>query len=725
MRTGWVCLIVLLLGGFVNAHAEESRPKVGLALSGGGARGFAHIGVLRVLEEMHVPIDYIAGTSIGALVGALYASGMSPDEIEKEVGVIDWNEALNDSTSYRQLSHRRKQDAARYPSTKEFGVKNKRITSSTGIRSGQRLNFVLASYLLPYLDESDFSKFPVPFVAVATDLETGDPVFLSHGDIAESVRASMSIPAVFTPVDIDGRLLVDGGSAMNLPVDVVRRMGADIVIAVDIAQPLYTRESLTSTLAIVDQLTTILTRSNMEPQLARADLIIAPDIEGVSLFAFDESAKIVPLGLNAAEAEREHLERYAIDPDTHARLIARHRVARERMVVIDEVRIVGNEFVDERFIADRFKASIGKPLDLETLERDIEWLYGSADFVGVRFALVRESDITALVITVREKPWGPDYLRAGLSLSGNAAQNVDVSLLFSYSKRWLNSRGAEWRTDLGLGRNPTIQTEIYQPRQFERPGFVRAGGGYTQQDIDIYEEDAIVAVYEVEQSYVYADLGLVASSLGEASLGVLYRWTDAAVTIGSPTLPRLTENEGALTAGLILDGRDNPFIPLSGADFRLKVIAPLEAFGASDDYAWVTLDLRGYRSRGKNTLFAGIRMADSIGGEPGTDLASLGGFLNHSGYAPGQLRGRASTLVQLGYYFESKAILPFLGKGAYFGGLVEAGDVGDDLGATLDDALVSVTGFIAVNTYFGPVSAGISKARDVDLQYYVTIGQSF
>jgi len=719
-------LTVLLIGCSTSAlHADATRPKIGLALSGGGAKGFAHVGVLKVLEEMHVPVDYVAGTSMGAVVGSLYASGMSPDEIEREFLAIDWDDALTDATSYRQLTHRRKEDRTNYPSTTEFGFKDGRIRTSIGIRTGQKLTFLLAKYLLPQLDERDFSKFPIPFTAVAADLATGEPVILSGGNVAEAVRASMSIPAVLTPVEIDGRLLVDGGIAANVPVDVVRAMGADIVIAVDIGQPLYEKDEIKSTLTIVDQLSTILTRKNMAPQLERADIVISPDVRGISTFAFDDIASIIPLGVVAATEKQGELEPYAIDPAEYARLIEGQRVARDREVMVDEIRIVGNEFVNAGFLIDRLEVSIGKPLDLDALERDIAWLYGSDDFVGIHFGLDRVGDQTALVIRVQEKPWGPNYLRAGLTLAANTVQNVEVNLLFNSTIRWINDRGAEWRSDVRLGRDPAIRTEFYQPYRFDRPGFVRAGVVASETRVDIYNGNDVVAVYEIDRVTSYADAGLVIPSLGETSLGLAYRWTDAGVTIGPPALSSFKGNEGALRGRVVVDSRDNPFIPLSGYLADLDVFAPLEALNADRSYAFVDLEAKGFFTRGRHTLAIGIKGTDSFGAEPEADYAALGGFQNLSGFAPNQLIGVSRVLAQAGYYFEAKELFSILGKGVYVGGLMEAGNVGGSAREAADDLLFSLTGFLGVNTNFGPIFAGVAKAEQADWQYYLTIGQSF
>lgn len=719
-----LAFIFILLG--VPLFGDESRPKIGLALSGGGAKGYAHIGVLKVLEEMHVPIASIAGTSMGAVIGALYASGMSPEEIERVVAASDWNQAIEDSTSYAELSYRRKLDVRRYPSTTEFGVKNRSLKGSTGIKTGQKFNFLLSRYLLPVLDETDFSKFPIPFVAVATDLETGEPVVLDRGDIAEAVSASMSIPAVFTPLEIDGRILVDGGAAMNAPVDAVRAMGADVVIAVDIGAPLATREKLQSTIAIVDQMSTMLTRANMERQLAKADLVLTPDIKGISIFDFSGSREIVPRGVAAAEEKREQLSAYAIDPDEYARKIGQHRVPRERKIVIDQIRLDGIRFVDERFILERLYTKIGQPLDLDVLERDIAWLYGSADFVGLRFGLVDSSGNKVLVIRVTEKPWGPNYIRAGLSLETDPGSGVDLNLLLSYNRRWINSLGAEWRTDLSIGRELDFSTEFYQPLDFDRPGFVRAGSGYREDQIDLYSGEDNVSEYEASQLRIYSDAGFLMSSFGEASLGFLYRWTSSRVTIGLPNLPPVDEDEGAMTAGLEIDTRDDPFMPLRGFSSSLQVIAPLESLGADHDYARVSLDTAGFATAGRHTFTCGVRLHDSFGGEPAVyDYAILGGFGNLGGFAPGQLFDKAASLARLGYYFQAKELTSILGRAIYLGGLVEAGNVGRDIEETLDDPRISVTGFLGLNTTIGPAFLSLAKAEGAGVKFYLTIGQTF
>jgi NTE family protein len=705
--------------------AQEQRPKIGLALSGGGAKGFAHVGVLKVLEEMNVPIDYIAGTSMGAVVGSLYASGMSPEEIEKTCATIDWNDALDDSTAYSKLVFRRKQDIARYPSTVEFGMNQQgKLKMATAYRTGQKLSFLLGRFLYPVLGEHDFSKLPVPFVAVATDLETGEAIILDKGNIAEAVRASMSIPGVFTTVEIDGRILVDGGTAMNVPVEAVRAMGADIVIAIDIGAPLAKRDELGSSLAIMGQLSTMLTRGNMTRSLTGADLILTPDITGYGTFDFDKSAEITKLGVTEANAKRAELQKYAIEGPK----LERPRLGREREFVVDEIHVVGNNFVQEEFIRWQIKAPIGKPLDLDLLEQDVQRLYGYSDFTGISFSTETSDGKNALVIRVTEKPWGPNYVRTGVALNV-IPDDVNVDLLFNLSKRWLNTRGAEWRTDLSLGQSKIFETEIYQPRQnLGRSGLVSAGLSYKSEKLDIYVDDDAVAEFDTDDLQIVADLGFQFGTKGEARLGLFGRTANGEISIGPPNLGNYDEDYGGMRLQVQVDTLDNPFIPLSGANLRFEARGALESTGANRDNVVATLDATGYSSTGRSTFLYGIMFHDTVTGTSSAlDWAFLGGLFDHSGYAAGQLLGPAAALARIGWYFELAELTSVVGRGLYAGGLVEAGDTYSSLDdVELDDLKYSYTALLGAHTNYGPVFFAISKGSTNDhIQYYLTVGRSF
>src|SRR5258706_4246229 len=309
--------VSLLLSG-ASLHAASSRPKIGLALGGGGARGCAHIGVIRTLNELHIPIDYIAGTSMGAVVGGLYASGMTADEIEKAVLQADWSDVLNDRTAYRDLSFRRKEDDNRYLTALHAGLKSRRVVFPAGLRSGQKLRSLMQAYLLPAATVHDFSRLPIPFRAVATDIETGRAVVLDHGDLAEAIRASIAIPGYFSPVEIEGQLLVDGGLADNMPVDIVRSMGADIVIAVDVGSPLLKHEQIASLFGVTSQVLTFLTRKNVDEAIRGADAVLTPPVSSFALLGFESSAMIIAIARGYTLQQSAMLEPLRVSDSVYA-----------------------------------------------------------------------------------------------------------------------------------------------------------------------------------------------------------------------------------------------------------------------------------------------------------------------------------------------------------------------------------------------------------------------
>ena len=308
------------------AASPFTRPKIGLALSGGGARGAAHVGVLKALEELHVPVDYIAGTSMGAIVGGLYASGMTPEEIEKTLTTADWQTLFTDKPPRKDLPFRRKEDDRRYLDL-QVGVNRQGLHTGLGLITGQHLNAFLETLTLKAGRTEDFDKLPIPFRCVATDIVTGERVVLSSGHLATAIRASMSIPTVFTPVESGDHLLVDGGLTDNLPVDVAKAMGADIVIAVDISTPPLTRDKLTNFLAVSSQMISILMQKNVEDSARQADIFIRPDLKGFKNMNFVDAGQLVPVGHEAAMQRSAELSRYSVNEPEYAANLARVRSA--------------------------------------------------------------------------------------------------------------------------------------------------------------------------------------------------------------------------------------------------------------------------------------------------------------------------------------------------------------------------------------------------------------
>src|SRR5262245_27661954 len=426
-------ILVLLISAVAVAAAEPDapRPRIGLALGGGGARGGAHVGVLQVLDELHVPVDVIAGTSMGAVVGGVYAAGVPIEQIDRAMREADWADLLDDRPSFRDLVFRRKEDAARYLVDFELGINNGHFRHPHGLRAGQKLAFEARALLIDTPEENDFARLPIPFRAVATDVESGERVVLDHGDLVQSILASFAVPGIFAPVDIDGRLLIDGGISDNLPVGVAREAGDDVVIAVEVGAPLAKRDKLNSMFSVLGQTMSFLTHKNSDPSARSADLVITPNLTGISASEFTAIPEAITRGREAALAMRESLARYALDDAAWEAYLAKCRLPTPEPRRIEIIRVEGNHRVDSRLILGHMHVKPGDILDVQVLRRDLVRVFGLDDFERVTIDVSAEPDGETLVVDVTEKDWGPTYVRFGLEtiddLQGDARYAVRVS----------------------------------------------------------------------------------------------------------------------------------------------------------------------------------------------------------------------------------------------------------------------------------------------------------
>ena len=378
--------------------ADGKRPRIGLVLGGGGARGAAHVGVLKVLEEMRIPVDYVVGTSMGSIVGGLYASGMTPQEIEREILAMDWDDLFKDEPDRADRSFRRKRDDDNYAFKAKPGFNDGKLQVPLAYIRGQKFDLALNRLMLPVIDVKNFDNLSIPYRAVAADLETGKAVVLGSGSLPKAIRASMAVPAAFDPVEIDGRLLVDGGIANNVPVSVARDMGAEVFIVVDVGSGLASRDKIKSALDVSGQLANFMFTLNSEQQLkslTARDVLVRPALGDIGGGSFDRAAEAIPIGEASARAAREALLRYSVGPEEYARHLAQRGYGRPGPSVIEFVRIENHSRVSDAIIADKISIKPGQPLDVTQLEQDIGTIYGLEIFESVRYDLVREASTIA------------------------------------------------------------------------------------------------------------------------------------------------------------------------------------------------------------------------------------------------------------------------------------------------------------------------------------------
>lgn len=724
----WVIAVFLLLADRLAAQGPQaaapsppSRPKIGLALAGGGAKGAAHVGVLKTLEELNIPVDYIAGTSMGAIIGGLYATGMSADELREALLAVDWTDALSDSPRRQDLSFRRKEEKTRYPFDIEGGLRKGGIRFPSGLRTGQKLGLLLQELTLRAGGVYDFDDLPIPFRAVATDIETGDPVVLDHGSLSTALRASMAIPAVFTAVNLDGLTLVDGGISNNVPVDVVRAMGADIVIAVDLRAP-DSEAEIASYLQVMGQLTNFLTSKNMENQLAQADVVIHPDVTGYTTMGFDKVGELHDLGYRQAQSQSADLQRFAAPADEYAR--HRERQLRElpEAAVIHFIRFAGNERIDERLMRPLVRVKAGAPLDLEALSASLRDIYGLGYFQQVSFSLVEEQGELGLVISVLEKPWGPHYLHAGFFSNSEVGDELQrVSFLINSTPAPINRRGGELRTDLLLGSEYGLASELYQPLTFRHDWFVAPRASIHFYDIPFFDAGQRIATLDVRSTEVAVDLGYQFGSYAEARLGLAYEYANLDISTGVGELPSDDAQSVGLATRWILDRLDDADIPRDGVFASLRAFKAFESLGSDVEYTRVQLAIGDWESVGRGVFFGTLRLGLSPGGDlPIYAQFALGGLLSLSGFAERELLGEEAGVLRAGYYHQ-------LGKGSFFaGGWLEAGNVWtSEDGFDTGDLITTGTAALLWDSPLGAVILAYGRADTDDDKVYFSIGRSF
>lgn len=710
---------------FADAAEDVPAPpetRVVVVLSGGGARAAGHIGVLKALEEARIPIHGIVGTSMGAVVGGLYAAGHSPAGMERLIARVDWQELLIDDPPREAFRFRRKREDASLFVQAASGVDAEGLKLPKGVLHGHRLKAFLARQTLHVGDVTNFSQLSIPFVSVATDISTGEVVELTQGNLAEAMFASLAIPAVVGPAEIDGRLLVDGGVSNNLPVDVALAMGADVIIAVDLSSPLRSRDELGSVLEVTDQLTSILTRRNTAEQIARLrpqDLLIVPELGEVTALDFDRAATTIPASYRATLAAQPRLEPLALPEAAFNRQIAGMR--RETVTTIDvaEVVLTTDSRVDKELLLARTKLQPGS-MDVAEIEAAVDELYGMELFSQVPYAYQNGK----LYINPIKRDWGPNYLQFGLALEDNLEGRNHYNLGVAFTATELNARAGEWRTELGIGERPRLITEFYQPFGAEGRWYFNPTVGVSAFNRGVFDAGDLVAEYQIRQAGGTLATGYAFGSRAEVRAGVTLAEGTRRRLIGDPTFEKVSADSGLAFIEFRYDSLDDLYFPRRGGTLEARWTLSDESLGADADYRAAEVTASRALSRGRHTIVVGGEFATVYEGQaPFHEQYNLGGFLNLSGLEVDQKLGQHRGIGRLVYYyrFSSNPVLPvFLGMSA------EAGQVWldeDEIGFGSLDAAGSL--FLGLDSPIGPVFLAGGMAEGGNKSIYVFLGQPF
>ena len=729
-------LILLLLvmiaypGSASEALAQDTdgdRPRIGLALSGGGARGAAHLGVLKILERENIPIDYIAGTSMGSIVGGMYASGLSPEEIEAQLVAVDWEDVFDDKIDRESRSFRRKSDDRLWLINRKPGFSGRKIKLPPGLVQGQKINNMLTAPTLHVSDIDDFDDLAIPFRAVAADIRTGEKVVLGSGSLAIAIKASMSIPAIMSPVPWGDQMLVDGGIASNLPIETVRAMGADIIIAVDISTPLKGEDVAQSILSITGQLTGFLTRRNTEAEistLGERDVLLIPDLGDITSAEFDRIDEAVPTGIKAAEENLTALRAFSLNAEAYEAHVAARSLPRSELPTINFVRFENESSLPEEFFLARLEVSqLGQTMDVSRLEKKIDELYGLELFSNISYRLVREDGEHGLEIEVIPKSWGPDYLQFGTevrsSFNGEGVFNVKASLL----KTEMNSWNAEWRTGISIGVEPAFITDFYQPLGLKSRWFVGASALYDQFNISVFQADTdnIVQQFGIKRLAGSIYGGREFGTWGRVILTYTRGRGERSIRIGDPGIPDQDFDIGELSFGLEVDELDDLYFPSHGHIVRAVFKTNQTSLGSDLDYDQVLFRGGFTRSWGKNTFEGGLDYRSTVSGDaPPERRFRAGGLFNFSGLEFNQISGQQYGRL-IGTY---RRQLFDIGLGELWAGSsLEYGNVWenrDDI--DIGDGFFAGSLFLGANTLLGPLFFGYGLAEGGASSFYIYLG---
>jgi NTE family protein len=729
MRRIVLILLLLLWPGASSSRAQQNeaprpRPKIGLALEGGGAMGLAHIGVLQWFEEHHIPVDYVAGTSMGGLVGGFYATGMSPDELKSLIDGMDWRKILGDRTSYEDLAFRRKEDQRAYPNSLIFGLRHG-LTLPAGLNAGHQIALIIDRVTLPYAEVSSFDVLPTPFRCVATDLVSRKSHVFQDGSLAVALRATMSIPGAFSPVHDEKAVYVDGGLLDNLPTGVVRQMGAEIVIAVHLEPAPVNAKDIQSVFSVLNHSVRVVLEENELRSLAQADAVVSVPLSEFSTTDYAKSAQIMQRGYEAAKARARLLEAFALDEagwQEHQQL----RQARKRTDVpapqfIEVQGTNPHEAIDVTRYVRRFQ---GKPLNPAKLDEVLTRLTGVGRYDSAGYRLVDKNGQTGLLIDVVEKNYAPPMFQTAFEVDGSQSGNVDFTMGTRFTFMDVAGFRSEWRTDLLLGNTYGIQTELFRPFRAESRWFFAAHGDASDTTFPIYAKNDPLADYRIYRTNIGGDIGYSFGRFSELRVGYQVGSLNTKLRLGTPEIPAVAGRVGQTRVRYLLDHTDDPVIPRSGfsaeTNFRWFDQSP----GATGAFPSMDLKLGYFQPIARRASFFLQSEGGTTFGSSGTGVPQffLGGPVRLSAYGQNELRGNQYYLLRGGFLRDLLILPPFLGKKVYAVGAYEIGKMYGAPGTDLPDDVAA--GFLA-ETALGPFFIGGSVGDSGHRKWFFQLGHVF
>jgi len=713
------------------AETPPSEEKLVLVLSGGGARGAAHVGVLKALEEMQIAPDLIVGTSMGAIVGGLYAAGWSPDEMDELLANLDWNQVFSDEVPRSEKSFRRKQDDRPILIQARIYFKGWKPYIPSGLLGGQRLELLMDALEAESNTAASLNGLNIPFRAVASDISTGQPVVIVDTNLAKAMRASMSIPGAFSPVELDGRRLVDGGAVANLPVGIAKDLGATSVIAVDISTPLDPdQDKLGDFFSILNQTNSLMTIANRDRDvrlLGDKDLLIQPDLGDISFVDFNRSVEAAALGAKSTRALADQLARFSVDDDQWQTFLTRQRRRHRGPIEVDRVRIRNTAPISDAVVRRALSLEPPAEYDAPTLLDDLMRLHSLRYFGVIDFELEEHDEGHELIVTTPPRKAGRGSVQFGVGFSDDFNGNTGYTISARHQLLPVNRRGGEWQNILQLGTTGLFDSQFYQPLGAGMRWFVEPSAGFQRQLVDLWTDGTPVVEYEIEGYAARFALGRVLGRWGELRATAFAGHVRATPRIGDPSFPADDEGRGGFSLNFTVDTVDEVAFPQHGFSARARYQRSSESLGAESETDLAAARIGYSMTFGRNTFTPFLEYGENF--EPTLDylnLFKLGGLGRLSGLGDNELLGEKMALARLLYY---RRLTGFHAAGfsvrVFAGASLEAGNVyARDESITASSLRTAWSLFVGGDTPLGPLFLGYGRSEDRD-RFYLTIGDRF
>ena len=703
---------------------EPKRPKIGLVLEGGGALGLAHIGVLQWLEEHHVPISYVAGTSMGGLVGGIYATGSSPTEIRDLVHEIDWDVVLRGEIPFRDLSYRRKEDAVEYPNSLEFGLK-KGIQFPEGFNSGHQVGLLLDRISLPYSEMKSFNDLPTPFACVATDLVTAKPHVFRDGSLAQALRSTMSLPGIFSPVRTSESIFVDGGLLDNLPVDVAQEMGSDLVIAVQLQSRDLKPAASLSSLGVLGQSISVVIAANELRSMQKADILISVPLTEYNSMEYEKEDALIQEGYKAAASKAAVLSAFSVDDAGWQEYLDKRHSRRRETPAPQFVEVIGTKPSLARDMERQLSINSGKPVDTATLDRQLTNFAGVGRYSRLGYRMVERDNQQGLLILADEKQYAPPIVRPLILIDGGQYNNVQFVLGARITFFDLGSVGSEWRNDVAVGSQYGVQSEFYRPFGGTHRWFVAPRAFATNSRAVYYQGATLISDYRNRQAGGAFDIGYSFNQTGEVRIGYEIANQKFYPSEGPATLGTLHGRVGKTSLRYNFIDQDNAIIPRSGSELHFRAQWTDATPGATSGFPVTEIQMNLFKpvKEPSSVFFAAQGGTSFTYHQTGVPPFSLGGNQNLVAYGTNEFLTNQYFLFKAGYLHELLELQPIVGEKLYAIVGFEAAKV---YGLSNVSSLpMDGFGGLIVNTFFGPVLIGGAYGATGHHKVFFRLGRLF